>query len=542
MSAADGYARLTHRPACVIAHVDVGTAALGQGLHNASSGRAPILVFAGVAPSTLHGEAPGSRSEHVQWYQDVPNQAAIISPYSRYSAEIKSAKHVQTVVHRALLMATTGSPGPVYLTATREILAEPIDSLEPRRTPVPSCKLGALPEDAVVLIGNALLEATAPLVVTGYLGRNHQAVSNLIALADLLKGIKIFDSELREVCFPANHPACITRGTGAARAIQTADVILVLDCDVPWIPTRVRPSLSAKIFHIDFDPRKERMNLFDIGAYATYHADTGSALRQIHQFISKSEKFLSLKDTLYERWENLKRSHAEGRQAIDARAAELQSAPNSPCSVDYLCSKIRSVVPPDTLFITDSVTNQVFVAEQLQLTRPGSHLTKGGSGLGWAGGAAIGVKLATALYDVSDRPNVRRKSDSEAGEVDPFVCMITGDGSFIFSSPTAVYWASYRYNCPFLTVILNNGGWRATRRCITDVHPQGLAKALSDAELGISLEEDGPNYGEVAKAAANGNLWTKKVEKVADLEDALKEGIHVVVEKKMSAVVDVVIR
>lgn len=283
------------------------------------------------------------------------------------------------------------------------------------------------------------------------------------------------------------------------------------------------------------------MNLFDIGAYATYHADTGSALRQIHQFISKSEKFLSLKDTLYERWENLKRSHAEGRQAIDARAAELQSAPNSPCSVDYLCSKIRSVVPPDTLFITDSVTNQVFVAEQLQLTRPGSHLTKGGSGLGWAGGAAIGVKLATALYDVSDRPNVRRKSDSEAGEVDPFVCMITGDGSFIFSSPTAVYWASYRYNCPFLTVILNNGGWRATRRCITDVHPQGLAKALSDAELGISLEEDGPNYGEVAKAAANGNLWTKKVEKVADLEDALKEGIHVVVEK-MSAVVDVVIR
>lgn len=63
MSAADGYARITHRPACVVAHVDVGTAALGQGLHNASSGRAPVLIFAGIAPSTLNGEAPGSRSE-----------------------------------------------------------------------------------------------------------------------------------------------------------------------------------------------------------------------------------------------------------------------------------------------------------------------------------------------------------------------------------------------------------------------------------------------------------------------------------------------
>lgn len=527
----------------MIAHVDVGTAALGQGLHNASSGRAPILIFAGVAPSTLHGEAPGSRSEHVQWYQDIPNQAAIISPYSRYSAEIKSAKHVQTVVNRALLMATTGSPGPVYLTATREILAEPIDTLEPRRVPLPSCKLGALPEEAVELIGNALLEATAPLVITGYLGRNHQAVSNLVSLADLVKGLKVFDSELREVCFPGDHPACVTRGTGATKAVQTADIILVLDSDVPWIPTKVKPSSSAKIFHIDLDPRKERMNLFDIGANATYHADTGSALRQIHQFISKSEKLPLLKDTLDERWENLKRSHAEGRQAIDARAAKLQDTPDLPCSVDYLCSKIRSAVPPDTIFVTDSVTNQVFMTEQLRLTRPGSHITKGGSGLGWAGGAAIGVKLATRLYEISDRPNVRRRSEGESGTaVDPFVCMITGDGSFIFSSPTAVYWASYRYDCPFLTVILNNGGWRATRQCLVDVHPQGLAKGVSNTDLGISLEEDGPNYGEIAKAAANGNLWTKKVERVADLEEALKEGIHVILEKKISAVLDVVIR
>ena len=66
---------MSHKPACVIAHVDVGTAALGQGLHNASSGRAPVVIFAGVAPSTLLGEAPGSRSEHVQWYQDIRDQA-----------------------------------------------------------------------------------------------------------------------------------------------------------------------------------------------------------------------------------------------------------------------------------------------------------------------------------------------------------------------------------------------------------------------------------------------------------------------------------
>jgi len=55
------------------------------------------------------------------------------------------------------------------------------------------------------------------------------------------------------------------------------------------------------------------------------------------------------------------------------------------------------------------------------------------------------------------------------------------------------------------------------------------------------LKEDGPNYGEVAKAAANGHLWTKKVTKAADLEATLIEATRMVKEQKMSAVVDVVI-
>lgn len=539
MSAADGYARITHRPACVIVHVDVGTAALGQGLHNASSGRAPVVIFAGVAPSTLHGEAAGSRSEHVQWYQDIPNQSSLVAPYSRYTAEIKSAEHVQTVVHRAVLMATTGSPGPVYLTATREMLAAPVESLKPRERAIPSCHLGGLSTNAVELVADALIKAEAPLVITGYLGRNHQAVKNLIGLADIVKGIRVFDSEIREVCFPADHPAWVTRGTGAAKVVQSADVILVLDADVPWIPTRVRPSPSAQIFHIDLDPRKEKMNIFDIGATATYHADSATALSQLTDFILKSGKVSA--DTYAERWNTVQASFAQGQELVVSRALSAAETPDAPSTVDYLLHTLRSVVPDDTYFVSDSVTNQVLLSEQLRFTRPGSHLTKGGSGLGWAGGAAIGVKLATKLYDLTDRPNVKPKESNDSSE-EPLVCMITGDGSFVFSVPTAVYWASHRHDCPFLTIVLNNGGWRATRQCIVDVHPQGVASTVTNQDLGISLELDGPNYGEVAKAAANGHLWTKRVTRVADLKDVLIEAKKVVLEQKMSAVVDVIVK
>ena len=78
---ADGFARLTNKPQAVIVHVDVGTQALGPGIHNASCGRVPVLIFAGLSPYTLEGEMRGSRTEFIHWLQDVPDQKAIVSQY-----------------------------------------------------------------------------------------------------------------------------------------------------------------------------------------------------------------------------------------------------------------------------------------------------------------------------------------------------------------------------------------------------------------------------------------------------------------------------
>ena len=74
-----------------------------------------------------------------------------------------------------------------------------------------------------------------------------------------------------------------------------------------------------------------------------------------------------------------------------------------------------------------------------------------------------------------------------------------------------------------------------------DVHPTGLASAASHEDLGISLEHEAPDYGGVAKAAANNQLWTTKVTKAADLENALETAIHVVAIEKKSALLDVLV-
>ncbi|KAF2097854.1 acetolactate synthase [Rhizodiscina lignyota] len=528
MSAADGYARLTGKPQCVLVHVDVGTNALGQGLHNASSGKAPVLIFAGQAPYTLYGELPGSRSEHVQWYQDVPNQHMMVAPFSRYSNEIKAGEHVQMMVNRALLMSTTGSPGPVYLTATREVLASRTE--RPRKVKMPSCAIGGLPDHAIAMIGDAIIQAKRPLVVTGYLGRNHEAVNALIQLADVVDSLGVFDFEQREMSFPSTHEAWLSRAAGAGQAIKTADVILVIDADVPWIPTKVKPSPEATIFHVDLDPRKEMMNLFDIYADATFHGDSNTILRQLHTYTLKHQPS-SVTDGVSDR----RQTYESGLKALSQRAAP---ASDGFLTKDFLFRTIRETVPEDSVFVHDAITNQIALTEQLQLSRPGSNFSKGGSGLGWACGAAIGISLALKWYDLGSPPSSNRRESEGPSK---FVVNIIGDGAFMFSSPSAVFWAAYRHKTPFLTIVLNNGGWKATRSCVNDVHPGGLAAGMSDEQLAIDLKMEGPDYCGIAKAGSNGHLRTWKINRWEDLKAALQEAV-VAVQNGTGAIIDAVVK
>ena len=64
----------------------------------------------------------------------------------------------------------------------------------------------ALPESGVKTIAEALVGAKDPLVVTGYSGRKHDTVGDLVKLADTVKGLKVLDCGGSDMCFPANHP------------------------------------------------------------------------------------------------------------------------------------------------------------------------------------------------------------------------------------------------------------------------------------------------------------------------------------------------
>ncbi|KAF2639529.1 thiamine diphosphate-binding protein [Massarina eburnea CBS 473.64] len=504
LSMADGYARLTGKPQCVIVHVDVGTQGLGAAVHNASCGRAPVLIFAGLSPFTIEGEMRGSRTEYIHWIQDVPDQKQIVAQYCRYTGEIKTGKNVKQMVNRALSFAMSDPKGPVYLYGAREAMEEDLTpyTLEPEYWhPV---EPAALPPKGVATIAEALVNAQEPLVVAGFTGRNHAAVQELVNLADNVKGLRVLDTGGSDMCFPASHPAWLGLRYSSEPRIKTADVILVLDCDVPWINTQAHPKSGAKIFHVDVDPLKQQMPVFYIKALQRYRADAYTSLAQLNEHLSNTHKDKLSSNLFTDRWTALQATH---KQRLDTIAAEAKVDSNGHFATPYLVQQLKRLCPNDTIWAIEAVTQTAFVADQLQATIPGSWLNCGGGGLGWSGGAALGIKLATDY--------VGQKK---------FVCQIVGDGTYLFSVPGSVYWISRRYNIPILTIVLNNKGWNAPRKSMLLVHPEGEGSKVSNEELNISFVPT-PDYSGIAKAAAGGEIWAAHASTADELAKLLPEAI-----------------
>ncbi|KAH6962130.1 thiamine pyrophosphate enzyme, N-terminal TPP binding domain-containing protein [Ilyonectria sp. MPI-CAGE-AT-0026] len=527
LSMADGYARKSNEAQCVIVHVDVGTSGMAAAIHNACMGRAPVLIFAGLSPYTIEGEMTGSRTEFIHWMQDVPDQKQIVAQYCRYVGEIKTGKNVKQMVRRALQFATSDPKGPVYLMGAREVMEEIIQPYSINPAHWHGIGPSALPPNAVAEIAQALVGAQEPLVVTGYSGRNHAAVAALLDLANAVKGLRVLDTGGSDMCFPADHPGWLGMKYGADDSIRTADVLLVVDCDVPWINTQCLPKSSAKVFHLDVDPLKQTMLVSYISAETRYRADAGTALAQIVAYLkSSSELAKRLVDSEFEnRWASLQQSHSKLIKSLDAKP---EATDTGSMNTAYVCSMLRKMLPQNTIFAVEAVTNTITVAEQIRATQPGQWINCGGGGLGWSGGGALGIKLAVDAEDAALPQNEKR-----------IVVQIVGDGSFLFSVPASVYWISSRYKIPVLTVVLNNTGWNAPRRSMLLVHPDGPASKVSNSELNISFDPS-PNYSEIAKAATDGQIFGARVKLADQLQSSLEEAIRSV-QSGTSAVIDIAV-
>jgi len=503
MSAAHGYAQASGRAQAVLVHVDCGTQALGGAVHNAAKGRVPVFILAGLSPATQEGEARGSRNEFIQWIQDVRDQRGLVRGYVRYENEIRVGANARQIVHRALQFANSEPRGPVYVTAAREVLESEVSRAVDSR-PWPPLTAAALSEEVAGEIATALANAEHPLIVTSYLGRSTEAVQQLVALAEEL-GVGVLESVPNYMNFPTLHPCYQGVQWNERRqneALARADVVLVLDSDVPWISAVSKPRDGARIFHVDADPLKEQMPLWYIGAARQCQADAAMALRQVRAAAARADAA-----RIAGRRERLAASHTAWQRGVTER-----EQPRDVLTAEYLVAAIRDAIGEDAIVVSEAVTNFHVVSQHLRRSRPGTLFSSGGGSLGYNGGAAVGVKLA--------RP-------------DALVVAICGDGSYLFSQPSTVHWMARAYQAPFLHVVLNNGGWRAPRQAVLSVHPDGIAAKAPKIDIDFPQP---PDYAGIAAAA--GGAHAETVRSVAEVSAALERALHAVRHERRAAVID----
>jgi acetolactate synthase-1/2/3 large subunit len=353
--------------------------------------------------------------------------------------------------------------------------------------------------DALEQAAQLLGRARRPLLITANGGRTPEGAAALAALAEEF-AIGVVQYRPRYMAISTEHPMHL--GWDPHAALKEADLVLVVDCDVPWIPRQGGPRDEAKIVHLGPDPLFARypMRSFRTDlAIAGRVAPTLAKLRELAARHAPSAKALATR-----------------RDAIAAQSATLRAkgrgAGGGALTAQFASAGLNAALGEDALIVNE----YPLALEEMTIRAPGRYYgTPPSGGLGWGLGAALGAKLAAPDRTV--------------------VCTL-GDGSYMFGNPTPGHFVSQARGLPVLFVVFNNARWAAVHRATLADYPQGYAAQAASPPF--AALEPSPRFEHVIRASGGHG---ETVSEAGALRPALERALRVVREERRQALVDVCI-
>ena len=322
--------------------------------------------------------------------------------------------------------------------------------------------------------------------------------SVLVEISDRI-GMGVCEVSPAYLNFPGGHAHHL--GYRRNSFVDEADLILMLDVDVPWINAKVQPRPETRLFHIDIDPLKTGLGFWHFPAQRVHQADTLATLDQLAAMAQENPPG--------------RQSRVEWIASARRRAQPVARVTEGSITPEELTEAVGELVSDRTVVVFEAPTCTELIPTLLRLNNPASYYNSGGAGLGWGINACIGVKLA--------RP------ESE-------VIALVGDGCYLFGVPSSAYWVANAYRTPFLTIIYNNGGWNAPKHSTLGVHPDGSARHNDTFWVTVGA---GARLADIAAAAGNAEPFHVSV--MEELRETLRRALQIVRDGR-SAVVDVAIQ
>lgn len=494
---AHGFYLVTGEPQAVMVHVNVGLANAAMGAINAASDNVPILIMSGRTPITESGHK-GSRMTPIQYGQEMFDQASLVSDVVKYHYEMRYPEQGEPLVSRALALANSEPKGPVYLSLPREPLSALIPQGVGHEVSARPAAATAHPDpEMVAAAAYALSQARSPLILVqrgdpgGRLSNALQSVASKYAVA-------VAEPFLVRNTMPSDHPMFL--GSDIKAALSGADVVLVLDCDIPWIEAAHRPPETTQLIHVGPDPHFARMPVRGFRTDMAITSDPAAFITSLTAAMHTTDQIEKRRATFT--------AQSTARRLLSATVAKQGNT--DPITAEWLSVCISGAIGQDSLVFSELGV----IADTMTLTGPNRLFQNPHSGgLGWALPAALGAQLA-------DRKRL--------------VTACIGDGSYIFANPTACHQIAEALELPILTIIKNNGMWNAVRRSVVNAYPDGAAARVN--RMPLTSLTPAPDYLKIAEAS---RAYTERVTHGRDLVAALDRAINVIQTERRQAVLDV---
>src|SRR5207244_13617517 len=217
-------------------------------------------------------------------------------------------------------------------------------------------------------------------------GRNLEAPA-LIEELGRLAGIRVFEASPLYLNISRASP-CFA---GMMPNIADADVGLLVDVDVPWIPKQTKEDPNTWWAHIDVDVVKECFPIWGFASNARLQGDSMLILRQLLEAL-KAKATPAFREAAAKRLEAIERESEERRANLARQAAD--KGKRGAVNPQYLCAEISKVIGDDAIVVNEGIRNGPVVNNQIMRTRPGSSIGFAGGGLGSSSGTALGIELA----------------------------------------------------------------------------------------------------------------------------------------------------
>lgn len=502
---ATGYGLLRRRPQGVLLHAAPGLLQGSMAVHGALLAGVPMVVAS--SESTTYGDAPG-HDPGGQWYRNlsiVGGPHNIAGPFTKWSTEAADVHTLPTMITRAAELSWRAPAGPAYLNIPLETLLEEWDGREAKPIVAPGSTHSS-PEEADT-VAQLIREARNPVVVTETAGREEGGFEALVAFAEAWD-IPVVEPD-SAVCgnFPRSHP--LHAGSDIGPWMDTADLILLVNCRAPFYPPSRRPA-TARVVVIDEVPQRPHIVYQVLFADRYLEGNVANTLRQL----TRRAKDLDLAAVAERRAAQESRSAAEAASIAQAETRAREAA--RPAGVDpvLVAATLRALLDgKDGIVVDETITHSRVVKRHLRTAGPDSYFyVQGGLGQGMA--VALGVKLAA-----KERP----------------VVLTIGDGAFTYNPVVPSYDASRAYELPLLIVVFNNRVYQSMNLNHRRFYPEGAA-----AETGEWLGTDLHRLPRLARFAEPFGMHTETVDTSEALGPALERALKAVAEGT-TAVVDVLV-